>query len=43
MEWNERPSYISSTPGVFEPYVPPEGDGKISIVSKEVKFFDFLW
>ena len=29
----ERPFYISSTGGVFEPYVPPEGDGKISTVA----------
>lgn len=28
--WMERPFYISCTGGVFEPYVPPEGDGKIS-------------
>lgn len=28
----ERPFYISSTGGVFEPYVPPEGDGKVSTV-----------
>lgn len=31
--WMERPFYISATGGVFEPYVPPEGDGKASIVS----------
>lgn len=28
----ERPFYISSTGGTFEPYVPPEGDGKMSTV-----------
>jgi len=28
--WIEKPFYISSTGGVFEGYVPPEGDGKIS-------------
>ncbi|EAT35833.1 AAEL012025-PA [Aedes aegypti] len=33
--WMERPFYISCTGGVFEPYVPPEGDGKMSAVSKE--------
>uniref|UniRef100_A0A1A9WJ28 Large ribosomal subunit protein mL45 n=1 Tax=Glossina brevipalpis TaxID=37001 RepID=A0A1A9WJ28_9MUSC len=32
--WLERPFYISSTGGIFEPYVPPEGDGKKSIISK---------
>ncbi|CAH0402547.1 unnamed protein product [Chilo suppressalis] len=31
--WVERPFYLSATGGVFEPYVPPEGDGKASIVS----------
>jgi len=34
--WLERPFEISSTGDVFEPYVPPEGDGKASIISKEV-------
>ncbi|XP_055545365.1 probable 39S ribosomal protein L45, mitochondrial [Wyeomyia smithii] len=33
--WLERPFHISCTGGVFEPYVPPEGDGKISAISKE--------
>ncbi|XP_055607688.1 probable 39S ribosomal protein L45, mitochondrial [Uranotaenia lowii] len=33
--WMERPFYISCTGGVFEPYIPPEGDGKMSAVSKE--------
>ncbi|XP_037078090.1 probable 39S ribosomal protein L45, mitochondrial [Pollicipes pollicipes] len=32
--WQERPINISCTGGVFEEYVPPEGDGKVSIVSK---------
>lgn len=31
--WMERPFYLSATGGVFEPYVPPEGDGKASFVS----------
>ncbi|KOB73905.1 putative mitochondrial ribosomal protein l45 [Operophtera brumata] len=31
--WMERQYYISATGGVFEPYVPPEGDGKASLVS----------
>nr|CAG4641194.1 EOG090X0DDP [Eulimnadia texana] len=31
--WSEKPMYISCTGGVFEPYVPPEGDGKISLVT----------
>ncbi|KAA0203935.1 hypothetical protein HAZT_HAZT009287 [Hyalella azteca] len=33
--WNERPINISCTPSVFEPYVPPEYDGKLSIASKD--------
>lgn len=31
--WLERPFHISCTGGIFEPYVPPEGDGKKSIIS----------
>ncbi|XP_023953965.2 probable 39S ribosomal protein L45, mitochondrial [Bicyclus anynana] len=31
--WMERPFYISATGGIFEAYVPPEGDGKASLVS----------
>ncbi|XP_014357852.2 probable 39S ribosomal protein L45, mitochondrial [Papilio machaon] len=31
--WIERPFYISATGGIFEAYIPPEGDGKASIVS----------
>jgi len=34
--WIERPFYISCTGGVFEPYVPPEGDGKISPITVHV-------
>jgi hypothetical protein len=34
--WTERPFYISCTGGVFEPYVPPEGDGKISPITVHV-------
>ncbi|XP_068205123.1 large ribosomal subunit protein mL45 [Palaemon carinicauda] len=33
--WTERPLFISSTAGTFEPYIPPEGDGKVSAISKE--------
>lgn len=32
--WQEKPMYISATGNVFEPYVPPEGDGKFSAISK---------
>ncbi|XP_057375452.1 large ribosomal subunit protein mL45-like [Daphnia carinata] len=28
--WMERPLTISATGAVFEPYIPPEGDGKLS-------------
>ncbi|KAF0309664.1 putative 39S ribosomal protein L45, mitochondrial [Amphibalanus amphitrite] len=31
--WQERTMSIGCTGGVFEEYVPPEGDGKVSIVS----------
>lgn len=33
--WMEKPIYISCTAGIFEPYVPPEGDGKFSAVSTQ--------
>nr|CAD7609516.1 unnamed protein product [Timema genevievae] len=32
--WIERSLYLSCTGGVFEPYVPPEGDGKVSAMTK---------
>ncbi|XP_076356505.1 mitochondrial ribosomal protein L45 [Tachypleus tridentatus] len=31
--WMEKPIYISCTGSIFEPYVPPEGDGKVTIIS----------
>lgn len=31
--WVEKPMFISSTGSVFEPYVPPEGDGKVSAIT----------
>lgn len=34
--WNERPIYISSTPGIFESYIVPEGDGKFSPITTMV-------
>lgn len=40
--WMERQFFIHSTSGVFEPYVPPEGDGKISPVSKQVRYVSIL-
>ncbi|CAH1402042.1 unnamed protein product [Nezara viridula] len=33
--WNEKPVYISCTGGIFEPYVPPEGDGKVSAITTQ--------
>ncbi|KAJ6632872.1 putative 39S ribosomal protein L45, mitochondrial [Pseudolycoriella hygida] len=42
--WLERPFFIASTGGTFEPYVPPEGDGKrsaITTVGAKQKF-DFI-
>lgn len=32
-EWNEKPMFVGASGGIFEAYVPPEGDGKISPVS----------
>lgn len=34
--WNERIPFLHSTGGIFEPYVPPEGDGKVSPITKQV-------
>ena len=34
--WVEKPMHIACTPATFEAYVPPEGDGKQSLASKEV-------
>lgn len=35
--WVEKQFFISCTGGIFEPYVPPEGDGKVSSVTAQVK------
>lgn len=42
--WLERPFHISCTGGIFEPYVPPEGDGKKSFISSTgaKQKFEFL-
>ena len=42
--WLERPFHISCTGGIFEQYVPPEGDGKKSIISSTgaKQKFEFL-
>ncbi|KAM4623161.1 large ribosomal subunit protein mL45 [Discoglossus pictus] len=34
-EVQERPINVSSTAGIFDPYVPPEGDARLSSLSKE--------
>lgn len=34
--WAETTPFLHSTGGIFEPYVPPEGDGKVSPISKQV-------
>ncbi|CAG0892339.1 unnamed protein product, partial [Cyprideis torosa] len=31
--WQEKPTTIASTTAILEPYVPPEGDGKVTMVS----------
>ncbi|KAF7413572.1 hypothetical protein HZH68_002061 [Vespula germanica] len=33
-QWMERPIFISCTPNAFDSYVPPEGDGRFSTISK---------
>jgi len=35
--WIERTTFINNTGSIIEPYVPPEGDGKISPISTAVK------
>ncbi|KAJ8253776.1 hypothetical protein COCON_G00203880 [Conger conger] len=34
-EYLERPVNIASTAGIFDPYIPPEGDARLSGLSKE--------
>ncbi|XP_034445942.1 39S ribosomal protein L45, mitochondrial [Hippoglossus hippoglossus] len=34
-EYSERPINIACTAGVFDPYIPPEGDARLSTLSKE--------
>lgn len=36
--WVENQFFVSTTGGVFEPYVPPEGDGKISPITTQVSY-----
>jgi len=33
--WMERPFSLTATSEIFEAYIPPEGDGKMSAISKE--------
>ena len=35
--WQERPINLSATGDIFEAYVPPEGDGKISAILPSVR------
>lgn len=41
--WIEKTPFLHSTGGIFEPYVPPEGDGKVSPISKQVKIFIWMF
>lgn len=42
-KYKERPILVTSFQGVLDPYVPPEGDGKFSILSQSVRIlFDRL-
>ena len=40
--YSEKPLYVSCTGGVLDDYVPPEGDGKASVVSTEVSLLGYL-
>lgn len=41
--YTEKPISVACTNLVFEAYVPPEGDGKVTLASKEVlNYFSFL-
>ena len=40
--WLERPMYISCTGNTFEPYIPPEGDGKFSSISPLVSIISIF-
>lgn len=35
--WHERPMYVASTTSIYEPYLPPEGDGKVSSLNTAVR------
>lgn len=37
--WIEKQIFLGCTGAVFEPYVPPEGDGKFSVVTTTVRIF----
>ncbi len=40
--YSEKAVYLSSTGAVLDEFVPPEGDGRASILSKEVIRRDIL-
>lgn len=37
--YKEKPIVITTTQGIIDPYVPPEGDGKYSVLSTTVLYF----
>jgi len=39
-EWNEKPMFIDSSGAIFDPFVPPEGDGKISTIPSKKMVLD---
>jgi hypothetical protein len=43
VQYNETPFFLASTGTVFDAYVPPEGDGRSSLLSKEVKNLLFVF
>lgn len=40
--WVELPTYVSCMGGIFEEYVPPEGDGKFSVLTTSVSFTRYM-
>lgn len=40
--YNERPINVSCTNGIVDPYVVPEGDGKMSLISQQVGYKQIL-
>jgi len=35
--WTDKPFSVQSTSGIFDEYLPPEGDGKLSALNTAVR------